>query len=52
MGEAGRESNQVIFCDCRINSLPGLRGQIPVALKALKMLFLVYAAALAHVTSL
>ena len=49
---AGRDLNRVIFRDCRINTLRGLRGQIPVASKALKMLFLVYAAALAHVTRL
>jgi len=52
VGVAGGDSNRVIFGDCRSNTLRGLRGQIPVALKALKMLFLVYAAALARVTSL
>jgi len=49
---ASRDSNRVIFRGYRINTLRGLRGQIPDASKALKMLFLVYAAALVHVTSL
>jgi len=49
---AGGDTNRVIFRDCRRKTLRGLRGQIPVASKALKMLFLVYAAALACVTSL
>jgi len=52
VGVAGRDSNRVIFRDCRRNTLRGLKGQIPVASKALKMFFLVYAAALARVTSL
>jgi hypothetical protein len=42
--------NRVIFRYCRITTLRGLRGQIPVASKALKMVFLVYAAALGRVT--
>jgi len=52
VGEAGGDSNRVIFRDCLVNTLRGLRGQILVASNALKMLFLVYAAALARVTSL
>jgi hypothetical protein len=52
VGVAGGDSNRVIFRDCRRQTLRGFRGQIPVVSKALKMLFLVYAAALAHVTRL
>ena len=52
MGVAGRDLNQVIFCNCQINTLHGLRDHIPVALKALQMLFSVYTAAVACVTSL
>ena len=48
----GGDSNEVIFCDCQRNTLCGLTGLIPVVSKAPKMLFLVYAVALAHVTSL
>jgi len=49
---AGGDTNCVIFQDCQINTLCGLKGQIPVASKALKILFFIYAAALAHVISL
>jgi len=52
VGVAGRDWHRVIFCECWRKTLHGSRGQIPVASKALKMLFLVYAAALACVTSL
>jgi hypothetical protein len=51
IGVTCRDSNRVIFGDCRINTLPRLRGQILVASKNHKMLILVCAAALAHVAS-
>jgi len=49
---AGGDSNQVIFRNSQISTFHALQGHIPVASMALKMLFLVYAVALACVTSL
>jgi hypothetical protein len=49
---AGGDSNQGKIRDYRRRTMCGFRGQISVASKALNMMFLVYAAALACVTRL
>jgi len=52
VGVDGGNSNQVIIHNCWINTFYGFWGQIPVGSQAPTMVFLVYAAAPARVTSL